>query len=92
MQGPDNRAGATVVGAIIGGVVGSTIGKGSGRSGNDGHGATVGAVVGNNRRAASLRLHGRSGTAARSRELAESGTWPHTTSSTVIAASCTTRA
>ena len=48
IQGPDNRAGATVVGAIVGGVVGSTIGKGSGRAAATAAGATVGAVVGNN--------------------------------------------
>lgn len=48
VQGPDNRAGATVVGAIIGGVVGSTIGKGNGRTAATAAGATVGAVVGNN--------------------------------------------
>jgi uncharacterized protein YcfJ len=48
VQGQDNRAGATVVGAIIGGVVGSTIGKGSGRAAATAAGATVGAVVGNN--------------------------------------------
>lgn len=48
VQGPDNRAGATVLGAIIGGVVGSTIGKGNGRTAATAAGATVGAVVGNN--------------------------------------------
>ena len=47
VQGPDNRAGATVVGAIIGGVVGSTIGGGSGRTAATVAGATVGGVVGN---------------------------------------------
>jgi uncharacterized protein YcfJ len=48
VQGPDNRAGGTVLGAIIGGVVGSTIGKGNGRTAATAAGATVGAVVGNN--------------------------------------------
>jgi uncharacterized protein YcfJ len=48
VQGPDNRAGATVVGAIIGGVVGSTIGKGNGRTAATVAGAATGAVVGNN--------------------------------------------
>ncbi|HET7778136.1 MAG TPA: glycine zipper 2TM domain-containing protein [Rudaea sp.] len=48
VQGPDNRAGATVLGAVIGGVVGSTIGKGNGRTAATVAGATAGAVVGNN--------------------------------------------
>jgi uncharacterized protein YcfJ len=48
VQGQDNRAGGTVLGAIIGGVVGSTIGKGNGRTAATAAGATVGAVVGNN--------------------------------------------
>lgn len=48
VQGPDNRAGGTVLGAIVGGVIGSTIGKGSGRTAATVAGATVGGVVGNN--------------------------------------------
>jgi uncharacterized protein YcfJ len=48
VQGQDNRAGATVLGAVIGGVVGSTIGKGNGRTAATVAGAAAGAAVGNN--------------------------------------------
>ena len=46
VQGPDNRAGATVLGAVIGGVVGSTIGKGNGRTAATIGGAVVGGAAG----------------------------------------------
>jgi uncharacterized protein YcfJ len=47
VQGPDTRAGNTLLGAIIGGVIGHTVGKGNGRTAATAAGATVGAVVGN---------------------------------------------
>ncbi|HSE12439.1 MAG TPA: glycine zipper 2TM domain-containing protein [Rudaea sp.] len=47
VQGPDTRAGNTVLGAIIGGVIGHSVGKGNGRTAATAAGATVGAVVGN---------------------------------------------
>lgn len=47
VQGPDTRAGSTVLGAIIGVVVGHSVGKGNGRTAATAAGATVGAVVGN---------------------------------------------